>query len=198
MVKQPTQKDLVKILPKLYNDLAAANLDTLQEYNVSYSFDPNVPETTVEKHIINQFCTCAASNLATQPGREYGFGSAEASSRATVLHTLSEYDLQYLPTNNLDCERDLAKFNKLAARSAACSNKKFKAKGMHDEMTLYKSESVNVDKATYYLSEVLDNCELQWVKQQKIVTKERLQQLCNAALKAEEYVNVLLHKCKKK
>ena len=164
---------------------------------MSYSFDPPVPETTVEKHIINQFCTCAASDLATQRGREYGFGSADASSRATVLHTLSEDDLQYLPTNNLDCERDLAIFDKLAGRSAACSNRKFKAKGMRDEMTLYKSESVNVDKATYYLSKVLDDRELQWVKQQEIVTKERLQQLCNAALKAEEYVHVLLHKCKK-
>ena len=53
-----------------------------------------------------------------------------------------------------------------------------------------------MDKDTYYLSKVLDDRELQWVKQQKIVIKERLQQLCNAALKAEEYVHVLLHKCK--
>ena len=78
----------------------------------------------------------------------------------------------------------------------ARSNKKFKAKCIRDEMTLYKSEPVNVDKATYYLSKVLDDRELKWVEQQKIVTKERLQQLCNAALKAEEYVHVLLRKCK--
>ena len=59
---------------------------------------------------------------------------------------------------------------------------KLKANGMRDEMTLYKSESVNVDKAPYYLSKVLDDRKLQWVKQQKIVTKEGLLQLCNAAL----------------
>ena len=59
-------------------------------------------------------------------------------SRATAVHILDASVLPYLPTDNLDCERDLAKFDKLAQRFAACSNKKFTSKCIRDEITLYK------------------------------------------------------------
>ena len=197
MVEQASQSDLLTILPQLYNDLVDGNLDTLKEYHVSYSFDPEEPESVVGQHILSAFSKRAASDLATQRGREYGFGTqAGVSSRATILNTLSAADLVGLPTNNLDCERDLAKFDKLAARSAACSNRKFTATGIRDDMTVYKSDHVTIHKVTSNIEKVLDERERRWMEEQKILTKDRLQRACDSALKAEEYTHVLLHKCK--
>ena len=146
MVELSSQKDLLTILPKLYDDLSVNILETLHDFKVNYSFDVLEPTSPIEKHILNLCSIKAASNLATQRGREYGFGPGDASSRATALHTLDPSLLPYLPTDNLDCERDLAKFDKLAQRSAACSNKTFTGKGIRDKMTLYKSSPVSVEK----------------------------------------------------
>jgi hypothetical protein len=180
MVEQATQQDLLTILPKLHDDLAAGKLDTLAEYKVSYSFEPPEPLSTVEQHILNQLCVHAALDLATQRGREYGFGSQlDSASRATALHTLNPHDLEDLPTNNLDCERDLAMFDKLAARSASCSNRKFTAKGIRDEMTVYKCNLVNVEQATRRLAKILDDREKKWVEEQNVLTAEKLQKACN-------------------
>ena len=77
--------------------------------------------------------------MATQRGREYGFGQeqeAHTKSRATAIHKLDPAVLPYLPTDNLTCERDLAVFDRLAQRSASCSNRKFTTKGIQDEMTV--------------------------------------------------------------
>ena len=65
-------------------------------------------------------------------------------------------DLASLPTNNLDCERDLSKFDKLAKRSAATSNRNFTAKGMRDDMTLNKAGVVQVEKLIRNIAKVLD------------------------------------------
>ena len=119
----------MQILPKLHEDLSGKNLETLADFHVNYSFVPTEPDTAVEKHFLGRFCLKAAEDLATQRGREYGFGSnQDKASRATFLQSIDPTTLTYLPTNNLDCERDLAVFDKLARRSAACSNKKFTGK----------------------------------------------------------------------
>ena len=64
--------------------------------------------------------------------------------------------MESLPTNNLDCERDLSKFDKLAKRSAAASNRNFTAKGMRDDMTLNKAGVVQVEKLIRNIAKVLD------------------------------------------
>ena len=79
--------------------------------------------------------------MATQRGREYGFGQeqeAHTKSRATAIHKLDPAVLPYLPTDNLICERDLAVFDRLAQRSASCSNRKCTAKGIRDKKFVYK------------------------------------------------------------
>ena len=82
---------------------------------VKYSFDIQEPSSDIEKHIVNLCAKKAAADLATQRGRDYGFGSnVDASMRATAIHKLDASLLEYLPTYNLDCERDLAVFDKLA------------------------------------------------------------------------------------
>ena len=197
MVEKTTQADLLHILPRLHNDLKAKRMDTLQNYHIEYSFQPEEPVSPVELYILGEFCTKAAVDLATQRGKEYGFSTETGSApRATVLTSLTEEDLEGLPSNNLDCERDLAKFDKLAARSAACSNRKFTAKGIRDEMTIFQSKAVAVEKVTHNLVHILDEQEKKWMEDQSEKTKKRLQEACDAALKAEEYVHVLLHKCK--
>ena len=158
---------------------------------------PLEPTSSVEKYILGLVCVKAASDLATQRGREYGFGpQVDVSGRATSLHTLDPAKLRFLPKNNLDCERDLAIFDKLAARSASCSNHKFTAKGIRDEMTVIKCSPVSVEKVTKSLVKILDEHEKQWVEKQNILTRDKLEKSCRAALKAVEYVHVLLQKCK--
>ena len=91
MVELSSQKDLLSILPKLYDDLSAKSLETLSEYKVDYSFQPPQPTSAVEIHILDLCARKAASDLATQRGREYGFGQeqeAHTKSRATAIHKL--------------------------------------------------------------------------------------------------------------
>ncbi|KAK6179055.1 hypothetical protein SNE40_011501 [Patella caerulea] len=197
MVELCSQKDLLNILPKLYDDLSTNSLDTLCNYQVNYSFEVSEPLSAIEKHILSLCSNKAAADLATQRGREYGFGpESDASSRATALHKLEPSLLEFLPTDNLDCERDLAKFDKLAQRSAACSNKRFTGRSIRDEMTVYKSPPVNVEKITKSMSKILDKQEQQWMEKQKLLNIEKLKKDCNAALKATEYIHILLKKCK--
>ena len=196
MVELSTQENLLTILPQLHNDLANRNVETLSKFKVDYSFEPKEPESPVEKYILGLFCEKASSDLATQRGREYGFGEQANSARATELYRLDPKSLDYLPTNNLDCERDLSIFSKLAARSSACSNHKFKAKGIRDEMTVIKSNPVHVEQITHSLSRILDDREKQWVEQQNILSKEKLEKACSAAAKSEQLVHTLRSKCK--
>ena len=107
-------------------------------------------------------------------------------------------DLESLPTSNLDCERDLSKFDKLAKRSAAASNRNFTAKGMRDDMTLNKAGVVQVEKLIRNIAKVLDETESEqkWVEEQNILTEEKLKQNAAHAQKAHEYVHTLLQKCK--
>ena len=89
MVELSSQNDLLRILPQLYDDLPVKCLDTLCDHKVSYSFDVPEPTYTEEKHVLGLVCARAASHLATQRGRKYGFGPQKnVSCRATTLHTL--------------------------------------------------------------------------------------------------------------
>ena len=53
-----------------------------------------------------------------------------------------------MAVNNLDCERDLVKFDQLAKRSGMCSSEKFTAKGIRDETTLIQAENTKIEKIT--------------------------------------------------
>ena len=201
MTQLSTQNDLVKVLPHLHDDLQNNLTDTLSSYIVPYSFEVEKPETPVEVYLLQCMCQQAAKDLATQRGREYGFqrtaeSAGNAEPRATELHKLSPEDLCNLPTNNLECERDLSKFDKLAKRSAATSNRNFTAKGIRDDMTLNKAGVVTVEKVTRDIAKVLDENELKWVEKQNILSQEKLQRNVAQAQQAVEYVHTLLQKCK--
>ena len=200
MVELSSQKDLLSILPKLYDDLSAKSLETLSEYKVDYSFQPPQPTSAVEIHILDLCARKAASERGNTTGPKVGIwtraGSTNKEQSNTAIHKLDPAVLPYLPTDNLICERDLAVFDRLAQRSASCSNRKFTAKGIRDEMTVYKCSPVIVDTVTKILAKILDKKEQEWLEKQKILSKEKLEKNCNAALKAVEYVHILLKKCK--
>ena len=63
-------------------------------------------------------------------------------------------------------------------------------------MTVYKCSPVIVNTVPKSLSKILDKKEQEWIEKQKILSKKKLEKNCNAALKAVEYVHILLKKCK--
>ena len=63
-------------------------------------------------------------------------------------------------------------------------------------MTVHKCLPVFVEKVATNLVKILDDCERQWVEKKNLLSKEKLEQNGSAALKAVEYVHVLLQKCK--
>ena len=92
-------------------------------------------------------CAQAAVGVKLQCKREYWAGNDEdVTPRATRINSLTSDERKNLPTNNLNCERYLAKFGYLAAQSAAHSNKLFKAKRIRDDLVLPDAE----DRRTIY------------------------------------------------
>ena len=78
-----------------------------------------------------------AAVLERQADREYGFGEGVyATPRAMQLHLLSPEDREGLPSNNLDAECHLAVFGKRAS-VVKFRNKKFTAKGIRNDVTLF-------------------------------------------------------------
>ena len=135
MCELSSQSDLLQLLPQLKKDLEKGILVTLSKFEVNYSFMINKPLPNLEKLILQKSSEKAAVDLTTQRGREYGFCEVEQNPCATDLTKLTKKQLDYLPTNNLDCERDLSKFDYLAKQSARSSAKNFTAKGIRDEIT---------------------------------------------------------------
>ena len=99
-------------------------------------------------------CVDAADGIQIQCGREYGFAKEGEESRATELYKRSLAELKDFPTNNLDCERDLAKFSHLAY-VAKFRNKSFKAKGIRTDMTLYQAQQTNICTLTRKIQSML-------------------------------------------
>ena len=171
------------MLPKLHEDLKNLNLDTLREFIVKYRH-VDVPElrSQLEQEIINQMCVKAADGIQLQCGWEYGFAKPDQTPRATDLNILSPAELQGLPTNNLDAERDLAKFSNLA-QVAKFRNKNFQAKGICTDMVLYKSNQGVVDSIIKSINKTLVTRESHWTQIQKSLQQKRIVEKLSKAKK---------------
>ncbi|KAG1674004.1 Proton-coupled amino acid transporter 4 [Nymphon striatum] len=144
-VEVNTQEELLQILPLLYNELKKGKMDTLKDYVIEY---PHVkvtkPTTDIAQQILQKMYVDAADVLERQAGREYGFGDkVDSNPRATQLHLLSNEERVGLPSHNLDSERHLAVFGKRAP-VANFRNKKFTAKGIRNDVTLFQSLTFDV------------------------------------------------------
>lgn len=184
------QEQLLIILPKLYDDLTKSNMDTLKEYIVIYKhLQIKEPDSDLENQVIKRMCIDAAEGIKLQCGREYGFSDKEA--RATQLDKLTPDELRGLPTNNLDTERDLSKFSRLA-EVAKFRNNKFKGKGIRNDMTLFQSKIGKVQTIARRVTKVLENREKVWNDNQKQLLVERIKQKLEKTIKQKDYSKKLL------
>ena len=131
-VEVSSQPDLLEMIPKFYTDLLEKKTNTLQKFIVAIrQISITEPTSELGKHLVDLMCLEAAKGVMLQCGREYGFSdSSNQELRATDLSTLSEKQLEGLPTNNLATERLLAVFDHHAQKSAKCRNFRFKAKSI--------------------------------------------------------------------
>ena len=92
-------------------------------------------------------------------------------------------------------KRDFSKFSRLS-EVARFRNRKFSAKGIQNDMTLFKFKKGEVQNIVRKVANVLNTREKQWNEKQKelsaICVKERTQK----AVRQKDYVRKLLETCK--
>ena len=200
MVERCNQNDLVKILPKLCQDLENGNLDTLVEYLVPWmhvNASEHQPTTDLDHYLLNAFAVKCAGGVKMQCSREYWETTEEITERATSLHLLSVEERKNLPTENLAAERCLARFGNLASSSAVHSNRFFKAKRIRDDMLFNKNETVgNTEMASTKVLKKLDDMEMLWTGKQKEAMKKKMIDRIQKTQKEGQFLNNLVHKCK--
>ena len=139
-------------------------------------------------------CADAAEGIKLQCDREYRFSDSE-SLRATQLNKLTANEFTGLPTNNLDTKCDFSKFSRLS-EVARFGNRKFSAKGIQNDMTLFKFKKGEAQNIVRKVANVSNTREKQWNEKQKelsaICVKERTQK----AVRQKDYVRKLLETCK--
>ena len=198
-VEVNTQEDLLEMFPRLYKDLLDGKMDTLKDYVVHY---PHVkvkkPSTDLELQILNMMTVATADVFSLQAGREYGFGKhKDEAPRATQLHLLSPEERDRLPTNNLDSERQLSVFGKRAP-VAKFRNKKFTAKGIRNDVTLFKSQTFKTEPCKNFNSivKILSNMETRWVAEQKTYNTQRILAKIEKGKNQTKYTQKCLQACK--
>ena len=101
-----------------------------------------------------------------------------------------------MPTDNVSAERNLAHFGRLSV-VAKCRNKKFQAKGIRNDMTLYSnSNSLPIpDKHVMKIFKVLNYREDNWNKDQREIKTKRIIEKLEQAKRNNQYTNKLLQQC---
>ena len=159
-----TTKTLLSILPTLHDDLSVYNMDTLEKYKVDYSFAVKKPVYPLATYILEKFCK------------------------------VPDEIVENLPDHNLFCERDLSHMDKLAIRSAACSNRNFSGKWMCDDMALYQSNITTIEKEMKSIAKLMDEEEKGWFESQKEITKRKLAKKQGKGVSSRERLVKLLDK----
>ena len=197
-VEVNSQEDLLKMFPQLYTDLKVGNMDTLKDYIIEYPHvKVHAPTADVSSRILNKMCLEAATVLDRQAGREYGFGELQLPVRATQLHLLTAEERKGLSTNNLDAERHLTVMGRRAPL-AKFRNKKFVAKGIRNDCTLYKSETFSSapSNGLNAVVKVLNNMEAEWFGEQKELLKLKIKEKIEKGRKQSMYTDKILQLCK--
>lgn len=197
LVEVGSQDDLLTFLPKLYHDLLCKKTDSLKNFVIPMR-NISIPALTnaVVIRLVELMCVEAAEGIRLQCGREYGFGQNTEKERATDISKLTLEERKDLPTNNLITERNLSVFDQRASKSARCRNRKFTAKGIRNDMVLYKSKVSEVEKSSKKLTRLLCEREKIWNEVQKGKVKERIEAKLKKSLRSKEYNRKLLVNCK--
>ena len=91
-IEVSSQKDLLKVFPKLYEDLSNKIMNTSDAYVVHYPHNKVLkPTSELCNKILNKMCLNVAQVFDLQTGREYGFRNFFLSNppHATELHLLT-------------------------------------------------------------------------------------------------------------
>lgn len=200
-VEKCNQNQLMPILKKLHDDLQEGKMDTMSQYHVPWThidIDKIVPVSPLDHAVIKRMCQEAAKGVHMQCAREY-WDDQEQQPRATQLFKLTESERKNIPTENLACERYLARFGSLAAVSAARSNKFFKATRIRDDLMfekhIVKDEEV-INKESKKIIEELKKMELDWTDSQKQRLKEKYRNSAQKNVRMTQYMDILVKKCK--
>ena len=146
-VEKSSQEELLKLLPKLLQDLVEGNTDTLKGFVVEIRRVPvKEPSSELGRKITNMMCFEVAKGVKLQCCREYGFDNTTTDVRATMQSDLDKAELKGLSTLNITAERKLAVFGKRAGKVGKCRNYKFTAKSVRNDMQLYSGKQGTVDK----------------------------------------------------
>ena len=122
-VEKSSQEELLKILPKLHQDLLEGKTDTMKDFVVEIQTVPvKEPSSELGMKITNMMCLEAAKVVKLQCGREYRFDNTTTDVRATILSDLDKAELKGLPTHNITAEKKLAVFDKHAGKVGKCRN----------------------------------------------------------------------------
>ena len=192
------QNSLVETLPKLCHDLKGKKTDTFAAYHVEWThvkMKDNVPQSDLDHYILGEMCKQAAVRVELQCKREYWSDDSD-NLRATAVNVLTSDQRKNLPSHNLSAERYLGKFGYLASQSAAHSNRQFTAKRIKDDLVLSDEQDVVVQKSLSVVMKNLDRMEISWSIGQKEKKKEKIKQNLQKKVRANEFVDQLLVKCK--
>lgn len=123
---------LLDVLPRLFFDLKNNNLETLKDFFVNFHL--NLGNLTYcQEMLMKLFSNAMATGLKQQRGREFGIfeeGEKPQQSRgATNLALQNPHFLNGLLTHNLDAERDLSIFDRMAKKSVSNYNETCTATG---------------------------------------------------------------------
>ena len=116
---------MAELPPKLCVDVANRETDSISSYKVEWTHIhavKNGPESKLNHYLLEEMCAEAVVGVEVQCKCEYWAGNDEdVTPRATRINSLTSDEREYLPTNNLNCERYLAKFGYLNNTCTICS-----------------------------------------------------------------------------
>ena len=93
-VEISSQEELLRVFPKLYDDLQKGKMDTLEQYLVKYRHIVVSPPTNeTEALLLESVCLNASKSMMLQCGKEYGFADKNEPARATQSNLLTAEEL---------------------------------------------------------------------------------------------------------
>ena len=197
-MERTDQNLLVETPPKFYQDLKEEIMDTFEAYHVEWThvrMNKNSPQRDLDHYILGEMCEQAAIGVELQCKREYWSDESD-NLRATAVNKLTSTQRKTLPSHNLSAERYLGKFGYLASQSAAHSNRQFTAKRIKDDLVLSDEQDVVVENSLNAVLKHLDRMEVSWSKGQREKKKQRIKANLEKKVRANEFVDQLLVKCK--
>ena len=81
--------------------------------------------------------------MMLQCGQKYGFSNYNRPTWATLLHLLTYEELTHVPRNNTPSGQNFSVFDRKGTTAKCCSHM-FKAKSIHNGITLHKSPFSNI------------------------------------------------------